>query len=80
MFADGEVNPAEVFARNQGARDRFLKLTRSAAHLYSAVAASALDRHGFEKVLGHSFGEMGELIVVAIDVLEYTARARPADE
>jgi hypothetical protein len=80
LFGVQGVNPAEAFAHNKGSRARFLKLTRSAAHLYTAFAASALDRRGFEKVLGVSFADFGEMIIIAIDVLGYRAKTGAHDE
>lgn len=78
-LSNNGVRAATFFRGQPAARERLLKLTRSAAHLYQAFAQSAIDRFGFEKVLNISFEELGELIVVAIDILEHTGRQGERD-
>ncbi len=72
-FIDGAIDARQHYRRAPKERERLLILTRSAAHLYAAFAQSALDRFGFERVLRISFEELGELIVIAVDVLEHTS-------
>ena len=73
VSSDGR-SAREQFRRFPKDRERLQTLTRSAAHFYMAFAQSALDQLTVGRVLTMSFDQLGELIVMAVDILEHTAR------
>lgn len=70
-FSDRGVNPRRAFADTPGERERFRVLTVSAVKIYQALAAEPLGRCAGERVLGVRFADLGEAIVVALEVLDY---------
>lgn len=75
LVTDSDYTPRRHFCNAPKKRERFETTVRSAVHLYTALSASTLSRRAFECVLGHSYGQLCDLVCKGIEILDEIAAA-----